>query len=305
MRNPGCVNVICSDKTGTITKNEMTATILMTPEGYVADVTGTGYNDRGKVCIRKCDNAELARGSINNLLEVGCVCNNAVIMNDTLLGQPTEGALVAVAMKNGMYGVADKYLRLQEYPFSSEQKMMAVKCAEKYSDNRQEVFFAKGALEKILPQCTKYSANGQLYPLNQKKDQEFLAASHDIGQQGLRVLGLARGTSLQDLVYMGLVGICDPPREGVREAITTLANSGVKVKMVTGDAKETAGAIGEIFFFFFFFFFLFILSFSRNHNFFLSFSEYDRPGHDAHASNVRRRNRQNARGRIRTKDQRG
>ncbi|XP_011311174.1 calcium-transporting ATPase type 2C member 1 isoform X3 [Fopius arisanus] len=242
----GCVNVICSDKTGTITKNEMTATIIVTPEGYVADVSGTGYNDRGKVKIRKCDNSETAKLAITNVLEVGCICNNAVIQNDTLLGQPTEGAIVAAAMKFGMYGTAEKYLRLQEYPFSSDQKMMAVKCISKYSEDKQEIYFVKGALEKILPQCTKYSINGQLYPLNQKKDHELLAEAYEIGQQGLRVIGLARGTSLQDLVYVGLIGICDPPREGVREAITILTNSGVKVKMVTGDAKETAGAIASV-----------------------------------------------------------
>ncbi|XP_051155765.1 calcium-transporting ATPase type 2C member 1 isoform X3 [Leptopilina boulardi] len=242
----GCVNVICSDKTGTLTKNEMTVTILITSEGYVADVSGTGYNNVGELRLRKCDNAELARTAINNMLEVGCVCNNAVIQNDTLLGQPTEGAILSVAMKHGMYGVAEKFLRLQEYPFSSEQKMMAVKCSPKYGENRQEVFFVKGALEKILPQCTKYSANGQLYPLNQKKDQELLAEAYEIGQQGLRVIGLARGSSLQDLVYVGMVGICDPPRPHVREAITTLMNSGVTVKMVTGDAKETACAIANM-----------------------------------------------------------
>ncbi|KZC11673.1 Calcium-transporting ATPase type 2C member 1 [Dufourea novaeangliae] len=242
----GCVNVICSDKTGTITKNEMTATILVTSEGYIADITGAGYDDKGEVRIRKCDNYDLARAAISNMLEVGCICNNAIIQNDTLLGQPTEGALIALAMKYGMYGVADKYLRLQEYPFSSEQKMMAVKCTPKYGENRQEIYFVKGALEKILPQCTKYSANGQVYSLNQKKDEEFLTEAYEIGQQGLRVIGLARGTSLQDLVYVGLVGICDPPRPHVRESITTLLNSGVKVKMVTGDAKETACAIASM-----------------------------------------------------------
>lgn len=239
----GCVNVICSDKTGTITKNEMTATILVTSEGYIADITGAGYNDKGEVRIRKCDNIEVARSSISHMLEVGCVCNNAVIQHDTLLGQPTEGALLALAMKFGMYGCNDKYLRLQEYPFSSEQKMMAVKCAPKYEENKQEIYFVKGALEKILPQCTKYYANGQEFPLNQKKDQEFLTEAYDIGQQGLRVIGFARGSSLQDLVYVGIVGICDPPRPHVRESIATLMNSGVKVKMVTGDAKETAAAI--------------------------------------------------------------
>ncbi|KAF7410035.1 hypothetical protein HZH68_004416 [Vespula germanica] len=84
------------------------------------------------------------------------------------------------------------------------------------------------------------------FPLNQKKDQEFLTVAYDIGQQGLRVIGLARGSSLQDLVYVGLVGICDPPRSHVRESIATLMNSGVKVKMVTGDAKETAVAIASM-----------------------------------------------------------
>ncbi|XP_012273075.1 calcium-transporting ATPase type 2C member 1 [Orussus abietinus] len=242
----GCVSVICSDKTGTITKNEMTVTVIVTSEGYAADVTGTGYNDKGEIRIYKCDNVDIARVAITNLLEAGCICNNAIIQNDTLLGQPTEGALIAAAMKNGMYGVSEKYLRLQEYPFSSEQKMMAVKSIPKYGENRQEMFFVKGALEKILPQCTKYSMNGQLYPLNQKKDQEFLAEGYEVGQKGLRVIGLARGCSLQDLVYLGFVGICDPPRPHVRQAITTLVNSGVKVKMVTGDAKETAASVANM-----------------------------------------------------------
>lgn len=112
----------------------MTATVLVTSEGYIADVTGAGYNSLGEVRIRKCDNVDLARAAIGNMLEVGCVCNNAIIQNDILLGQPTEGALIAVAMKFGMYGVADRYLRLQEYPFSSEQKMMAVRCTPKFGE---------------------------------------------------------------------------------------------------------------------------------------------------------------------------
>lgn len=112
----------------------MTATILVTSEGCIADITGAGYNGVGEVHIRKCDNLDLARAAISNMLEVGCVCNNAIIQNDTLLGQPTEGALIALAMKFGMYGVADRYLRLQEYPFSSEQKMMAVKCTPKFGE---------------------------------------------------------------------------------------------------------------------------------------------------------------------------
>ncbi|XP_058801743.1 calcium-transporting ATPase type 2C member 1 [Phymastichus coffea] len=239
----GCVNVICSDKTGTITKNEMTVTIMITSENYVADVTGAGYNAKGEIKLHKCDNVELARAAISNMLEVGCVCNNAIIQNDTLLGQPTEGAILSAGMKNGMYNISEKYLRIQEYPFSSEQKMMAVKCAAKYGESKHEIYFVKGALEKILPQCTKYSINGQMYSLTQKKEQEFFTIAYDIGQRGLRVIGLARGSSLQDLVYVGLVGICDPPRPYIRNSISSLMASGVRIKMVTGDARETAAAI--------------------------------------------------------------
>lgn len=140
----GCVNVICSDKTGTITRNEMTVTVLVTSDGYLAELTGAGYNDHGQVLLHKCDNPDKARESVSKLLEVGAVCNNATIINESLMGQPTEGALVAAAMKQGMYNVGDRYIRLQEYPFSSEQKMMAVKCVSKYDNDKQEIFFVKG-----------------------------------------------------------------------------------------------------------------------------------------------------------------
>ncbi|KAH8286276.1 hypothetical protein KR054_005898, partial [Drosophila jambulina] len=239
----GCVNVICSDKTGTLTKNEMTATIIITSDGYMADVTGAGYNDQGEIHIRHCNNVEMAKSNITNLLEIGAVCNNAYIQKGTLLGQPTEGALVAVAMKNGMYATAENYVRIQEYPFSSEQKMMAVKCIHKYNNNKEEIFFTKGALETLLPQCTKYQFGTQTVPLTKQNESEFLAEAYEIGRKGLRVLALAKGRSMQDLIYCGLVGITDPPRPLVRESIEMLMQSGVRVKMVTGDAQETALAI--------------------------------------------------------------
>lgn len=242
----GCVSVICSDKTGTITKNEMTVTVIVTSDGYLAEVSGAGYNDNGEIHIHKCDNLDTAKESIYRLLEVGVVCNNAVISGETLLGQPTEGALLAVAMKHGMYGISDKYVRLQEYPFSSEQKMMAVKCIPKYGESKEEIYFVKGALEIILPQCTKYVWNGQYHQLNSKKEQDFLAEAHEIGRKGLRVVGMASGSSLQDLVYLGLVGLCDPPRPFVRDSIHTLLNCGIKVKLVTGDAQQTATAIAQM-----------------------------------------------------------
>ncbi|XP_050523854.1 calcium-transporting ATPase type 2C member 1 isoform X2 [Daktulosphaira vitifoliae] len=242
----GCVNVICSDKTGTITNNEMTVTTIITSDGYYADVSGTGYNDQGEVHILKSLSSEATKQSIYNLLEVGVVCNNAVINGDILQGQPTEGALLAVAMKNRMYGVSDKYIKLQEYPFSSEQKLMAVKCVSKYDDIKEEIYFVKGALEKVLKQCTKYANGNENVLLNSKREQEIFAESYEIGRKGLRVIALARGHSLQDLVYLGLVGICDPPKPFVRESIEHLFNCGIKVKLVTGDAQETAVAIGSM-----------------------------------------------------------
>lgn len=242
----GCVNVICSDKTGTITKNEMTVTVVITSDGYMADVTGAGYNDRGELHIRDCNSTEMAKESISNLLEVGAVCNNATIQNESLLGQPTEGALLTAAMKCGLYAAADKYIRLQEYPFSSEQKMMAVRAATKFSNSKEELFFVKGALEMVLPQCARYKYGGQIIPLTKQAEGEFLAEAFEVGRKGLRVLALAKGRSLQDLVYLGIVGITDPPRPLVRESIEILRQSGVSVKMVTGDSQETAVAVANL-----------------------------------------------------------
>ena len=249
----GCVNVICSDKTGTITKNEMTVTTIITADGYMADVTGAGYNDNGEIHIRDCNNMEVAKQSINQLIEVGAVCNNAIIQGEQLLGTPTEGALLAVAMKNGMYTIADKFVRTKEIPFSSEQKMMAVSVIPRYSNNsinnnnKDEMFFVKGAIEMLLPQCTKFYFNGQHMPLTKQNEAEYLSESYEIGRKGLRALALAKGRSLNDLVFLGIVGITDPPRPLVRESIEILNRSGVRVKMVTGDAQETAIAVGKLF----------------------------------------------------------
>uniref|UniRef100_A0A182TAI0 Cation-transporting P-type ATPase C-terminal domain-containing protein n=1 Tax=Anopheles maculatus TaxID=74869 RepID=A0A182TAI0_9DIPT len=95
----------------------------------------------------------------------------------------------------------------------------------------------------VLPQCTKFWYGGQPIALNKQNEAEFLQEAYEIGRKGLRVLAIARGTSLQDLVYLGLVGITDPPRPLVRESIEMLRSSGVLVKMVTGDSQETAMAI--------------------------------------------------------------
>uniref|UniRef100_A0A8C0C004 Calcium-transporting ATPase n=1 Tax=Buteo japonicus TaxID=224669 RepID=A0A8C0C004_9AVES len=234
----GCCNVICSDKTGTLTKNEMTVTHIFTSDGQHAEVTGVGYNRFGEVML----DGEIIHGynnpSISKIVEAGCVCNDALIRNNTLMGKPTEGALIALAMKMGLDGLQEDYIRKAEYPFSSEQKWMAVKC------DKPEVCFMKGAYEQVIRYCTSYNCKGQTLPLVQQQREQYQQEKTSMGSAGLRVLALASGPELGQLTFLGLVGIIDPPRTGVKEAVTTLITSGVAIKMITGDSQETAVAIG-------------------------------------------------------------
>ncbi|XP_061714734.1 calcium-transporting ATPase type 2C member 1-like isoform X1 [Cydia pomonella] len=246
----GCVNVICSDKTGTLTKNEMTVTCMSTSGGHIAEVRGAGYNARGDIQLRayKGRDLDVARSALQSMLEVGVLCNNAVIRDETLYGQPTEGALLAAAMKNGMDDVREQYTRLHEIPFSSETKMMVVKCAPKFNDGKlKEEVFVKGAIEKILPLCTQYiDSAGNYSPVTKEKQNDFMTEAYNIGRMGLRIIALARGASLDALTFTGVCGVCDPPRPSVRDAIATLRRAAVDVKMLTGDARPTALAVAQM-----------------------------------------------------------
>uniref|UniRef100_A0A8B9ZH79 Calcium-transporting ATPase n=1 Tax=Anas platyrhynchos TaxID=8839 RepID=A0A8B9ZH79_ANAPL len=228
----GCCNVICSDKTGTLTANEMTVTRLVTSDGFQAEVSGVGYNGEGNVYLLPSKEIlkEFSNVSIGKL--AGCVVNNAIIRKNSVIGQPTEGALIALAMKMELADIKDIYVRKKEIPFSSEQKWMAVKCMLKNQD-QEDVYFMKGAFEEVIRYCTMY--NSTIYQQEEKR----------MGSSGLRVLALASGPELGKLTFLGLVGIIDPPRAGVREAVQVLFESGVSVKMITGDALETAVAIGS------------------------------------------------------------
>ncbi|KAM6373527.1 calcium-transporting ATPase type 2C member 1 isoform 5-T6 [Alca torda] len=253
----GCCNVICSDKTGTLTKNEMTVTHIFTSDGQHAEVTGVGYNRFGEVML----DGEVIHGynnpSVSKIVEAGCVCNDALIRNNTLMGKPTEGALIALAMKvctwwyfldswqMGLDGLQEDYIRKAEYPFSSEQKWMAVKCVHRTQQDKPEVCFMKGAYEQVIRYCTSYNCKGQTLPLVQQQREQYQQEKTSMGSAGLRVLALASGPELGQLTFLGLVGIIDPPRTGVKEAVTTLITSGVAIKMITGDSQETAVAIAS------------------------------------------------------------
>ncbi|KAG7469861.1 hypothetical protein MATL_G00133230 [Megalops atlanticus] len=241
----GCCNVICSDKTGTLTKNEMTVTHLFTSDGLHAEVTGVGYNNAGEVLL----DGEVVHGfsnsSISKIVEAGCICNDAVIRNNTLMGRPTEGALIALAMKMGLEGVQQEYVRREEHPFSSEQKWMAVRSVHCTQQDKLGLFYMKGAYEQVIRLCSSYNSKGLTLPLTNQQREFYQQQKSYMGTAGLRVLAFASGSELGSLTFLGLVGIIDPPRAGVKEAVGTLVSSGVAVKMITGDSQETAISIAS------------------------------------------------------------
>uniref|UniRef100_A0ACB8EA90 Calcium-transporting ATPase type 2C member 2 n=1 Tax=Sphaerodactylus townsendi TaxID=933632 RepID=A0ACB8EA90_9SAUR len=241
----GCCTVICSDKTGTLTANEMTVTQLVTSDGFKAEVSGVGYNGEGSVYLLPSKEVikEFSNISVGKLVEAGCVANNAIIRKTTVMGQPTEGALVALAMKMELSNVKDSYIKKKEIPFSSEQKWMAVKCVLK--DQEEDIYFMKGAFEEVMQHCSMFNSGGISLSLTPQQKAVYLQEEKHMGSLGLRVLALASGPELGRLTFLGLVGIIDPPRDGVKEAVQILLKSGVSVKMVTGDALETAWAIAR------------------------------------------------------------
>ncbi|XP_073164180.1 calcium-transporting ATPase type 2C member 2 isoform X3 [Lepidochelys kempii] len=243
----GCCNVICSDKTGTLTANEMTVTQLVTSDGFQAEVSGVGYSGKGSVCLLPSKEVikEFSNVSVGKLVEAGCVANNAIIRKNTVMGQPTEGALIALAMKMELSDdIKDIYIRKKEIPFSSEQKWMAVKCMLK-NQGQEDVYFMKGAFEEVIQYCTMYNNGGIPLSLTPQQKASYIQEERRMGSLGLRVLALASGPELGTLTFLGLVGIIDPPRAGVKEAVQLLFESGISVKMITGDALETAMAIGQ------------------------------------------------------------
>ncbi|KAM8869615.1 calcium-transporting ATPase type 2C member 1 isoform 2-T2 [Spinachia spinachia] len=241
----GCCNVICSDKTGTLTKNEMTVTQLFTSDGLHAEVTGVGYNASGEVLL----DGDVVHGfscpSISKIVEVGCVCNDSVIRNHNVLGRPTEGALIALAMKMGLESLQQEYIRLEERPFTSEQKWMSVRCVHRTLQDKPGLFFVKGAYEQVVSLCSSYNSRGSALSLSHQQRELYQQQISYMGSAGLRVLAFASGSQMGNLTFVGLVGIIDPPRSGVKEAVAMLVNSGVAIKMITGDSQETAVSIAS------------------------------------------------------------
>uniref|UniRef100_A0A915C400 Calcium-transporting ATPase n=1 Tax=Parascaris univalens TaxID=6257 RepID=A0A915C400_PARUN len=243
----GCVTVICSDKTGTLTKNEMTAVTVVAADGTAADVSGIGYSLEGGLCSvggeRVVGNSH---PSVTRVIEIGCVCNNAALCEGVVIGQPTEGALLVLAMKAQLDDRRLAYRRINEIPFTSDSKWMGVQCEAINANGGPNEYFVKGALDRVLEMCVAYLQGGCVpQPIDNVARERFLETSRRLGSCGLRVIALAVGHSERDLCFAGMVGIVDPPRPGVAESIEIVQSAGVHVKMVTGDSLETACSIGS------------------------------------------------------------
>ena len=247
----GSTTVICSDKTGTLTRNEMTVQALWTPTGRYT-VTGVGYAPRGE--LRRDGpplSALLVPEDVRELLLAGALCNDAVLHGHTdgdwrMTGDPTEGALVVAAEKAGL-GVdkaREHFRRLDAIPFESEHQFMATL----HDDGRGgRVLLLKGAPEAVLARCA---------PEGAASNEEVLEEVERLARRGMRVLAVAsrelpraRDTvSLEDveggLELLGLEGMMDPPREEAIEAVRACHEAGIVVKMITGDHLATAEAIG-------------------------------------------------------------
>tara|TARA_Y100000310_G_scaffold344775_1_gene459424 strand:- start:8082 stop:10655 length:2574 start_codon:yes stop_codon:yes gene_type:complete len=232
----GETSVICSDKTGTLTMNEMTVTKLYV-NNEIINVTGSGYKKEGKF------SKDPKKFSL--LLRIGALCNNAVV-NKKIIGNPTEASLIVSAAKANLDRdkLEKKFIRLNEIPFTSERKMMS-------TINRvgsKKVLYAKGSPEKILKLCKKIWINGRTIHLTNKKKKEILKVNDKLASSSLRILGFAykeNTTKEKDLIFVGLQGMIDPPRKEVKDSIDICKKAGIRVIMVTGDHKLTAVAIAK------------------------------------------------------------
>ncbi|MEA4849264.1 MAG: HAD-IC family P-type ATPase, partial [Clostridiaceae bacterium] len=259
----GCVTVICSDKTGTLTQNEMTV-VRAFMGGSVYKVSGQGYNPAGEITFedRKVDPD--ADPGLKLLLSSGVLCNDSTLEQKDgeenlwgIIGDPTEGALVVAGAKAG-YDKAkmnEAHARTEEIPFDSERKMMTT--FHKDFIQNKIVSFTKGAPDIIISRCTKILQNGGVVDLTEALKQQIVKVNGEFAGDALRVLAFTyreydkipevinSDTIEKDLIFVGLMGMIDPARVEAFEAIKTCKEAGIKPVMITGDHRDTAVAIGR------------------------------------------------------------
>jgi Ca2+-transporting ATPase len=238
----GSTTVICSDKTGTLTCNEMTVR-KMYFNNNIIDVSGEGYLTKGDF---KIDDREVNAKDLSLLLQVGALCNDSKLEKKENIGDPTEIALVVSAAKAGLdKDLLDrKYHRIGEIQFTSERKIMSTF----HKIGGKKTIYTKGAPDVILNSCNRILVNGKIKKLNKLQKKKILAINDKFAEGALRVLGFAYNEGAlteKNLIFIGLQAMMDPARPEVRLAIEQSKKAGIKVVMITGDHIVTAKAIAK------------------------------------------------------------
>jgi len=252
----GCTTFICSDKTGTLTQDQMTVQRIYL-DGKLIDVTGVGYEPKGEFYLDGTALAPEQNPSLQTLLNISALCNDTSLTsaNGTweIRGDPTEGALVVAAAKAGLWqkDLTSQCPRLGEIPFSSETKRMTIV----HQSPQGKIAYSKGAPEVILSSCSHICSSGRERKLTNEDRNNILSVAQGMAGDALRVLGMAykqlphaaviNEAIEQDMVFVGLAGMIDPPREEVKEAVKLCDRAGIKSVMITGDHKLTATAIAK------------------------------------------------------------
>lgn len=245
----GSATVICSDKTGTLTKNQMTVTHVYAA-GNMYHVTGVGYAPEGDFMIGGRIVDPIIDPVLVETLKAGTLCNDACLKEDGgIEGDPTEGALLVSALKAEKFHIP----RLDVVPFESEQRIMATLHEE---EDGGKIMYVKGSPERMMELC-QHKFDGKLVSDLDVDDVVHIArVAEEMASQGLRVIGMAymrldpevdriELSDIEDLTFLGLQGMIDPPREEVKEAIQNCKTAGIRVIMITGDHVSTAHAISK------------------------------------------------------------
>lgn len=236
----GSTTVICTDKTGTLTMNEMTVRKIYCSKQAI-DVEGVGYSPEGSFSSKP--------NGIDMLLKTGMLCNNAALQGQSAIGDPTEAALLVSAMKSGLKReeIEKEFPRFNEIPFSSERKMMTTL----HKSGKSTIAFSKGSPETILHKCTKIFYNGRVRPITRIEKNEIMKINESFASDALRVLAFAfkpvtdKANCEKEMVFLGLQGMIDPPRKEAQDSLLKCSEAGIRVVMITGDQLLTAEAIAK------------------------------------------------------------
>jgi sodium/potassium-transporting ATPase subunit alpha len=237
----GSASVICTDKTGTLTRNEMTLRSIWLTGGELVTISGEGYLESGEFSFGG-DAADSANERLSQLLQAGLNNCNAVIDENSLRGDPTELAIVAAAHKKGIADASGR--KVKEHVFTSERKMMSTVLheADRFS------IFTKGAAEVLLEKCSTYMKRDNTPdPMDEEIRKKVAAQAETFENEAFRVLAIAEGEgeSEENLTLLGLVAIMDLPRAEVEEAVALCKKAGIRTMMITGDNAHTAAAIAR------------------------------------------------------------